>query len=240
MIRLDRFLANAQIGSRSQVKKGILSGLVEVNGLLVTKVDYHVDPDTDQVTYDGAAVQAHHLVYVMLNKPIRCVCGRRSEGAYPSVFSWIEHPYGHEFSVAGRLDADATGLLLISNDGQWIHRIISPRSHVPKIYLVEIAGYDPDWERLFREGICIDQEEKCLPVTEFQLLESVQEGVYRVKLGIVEGKYHQVKRMFAAVGSRVLTIHRVKIGSVELDPQLEPGKWRFLSSTEQISVLEPG
>ncbi len=232
--RLDRFLANAKKGSRSQVRKAILSGKATVNGQIVKQIDYGVNAPNDQVTLEGERVFPYHTVYIMFHKPAQSICGRKSEGEKPPVYEWIEHPYRKDLSIAGRLDSDATGLLLLSNDGGWIHRIISPHSLIHKTYHVVVEGFDASWETEFFKGIQLSDGFRCRPVVEFSCKENPDQNTSMIQIGIIEGKYHQIKRMFQMVGSRVRSIHRIQIGPISLDPSLKPGSWRELTQTEKL------
>ncbi len=234
--RLDRFLANAKTGSRSQVRKAILSGEVTVNGQIIKQINYPVNAADDKVTFEGELVFPYHNVYIMFHKPAQSICGRRTEGGKPPVFEWIEHPYREDLSIAGRLDSDATGLLLLSNDGEWIHRIISPSSSIHKTYQVVVDGYDDTWETQFFKGIQLSDGFRCKPVVEFTCVENREQNISMIQMGIIEGKHHQIKRMFRMVGSRVRSIHRTQIGPISLDPSLQPGSWKELTESEQISI----
>jgi 16S rRNA pseudouridine516 synthase len=146
----------------------------------------------------------------------------------------IEFPHPN-YNIAGRLDVDTTGLLILSTDGGLIHRIISPKKDVQKLYIAQVLRFSRDKIQLFHRGIKIDEDFTAKPVTHFEITEENDEFMY-IKIGITEGKFHQVKKMFEAVGSTVIKLHRHSIGSLILDDSLEPGEYRELSA-EELKVL---
>ncbi|MCA2486438.1 MULTISPECIES: pseudouridine synthase, partial [Vibrio] len=171
--------------------------------------------------------------YIMLYKPADFVCSHE-DGYNPTAFVLLDEPKVENLHFAGRLDVDTTGLVLITDDGQWSHRITSPKHKCEKTYRVWLAdAIQPDYVEKFAQGIELRNErEATLPAH----LEIVNEAENEVLLTIVEGKYHQVKRMFAALGNKVELLHRERIGDIVLDDTLEPGDYRYLTQEEVDSV----
>jgi 16S rRNA pseudouridine516 synthase len=251
-MRLDRFLSHATGLSRSQSLRAIRQGQVRVAGIPVTDPGMPVSP-WDTVEYDGAALSTPGHRYLMLHKPAGCVCATR-DPVHSTVLSLIDVPrpeglhVGRSRSpssrgtraslhVVGRLDIDATGLVLITDDGEWSHRVTSPRHKFPKTYRVTLA--EPLGEAAIaalERGVFLKNEKhRCRPAQ----VERIAENEARVT--ITEGRYHQVKRMFAAAGNRVTALHRERVGAVMLDARLKPGESRALTAEEVESFLaRPG
>lgn len=231
-MRLDRYLSNATDLSRRQVRGLIKNGVVTVNGEPITDFARQVDP-ADRVLLEGAEIETPRPRYFMLHKPDGYLCAT-TDSHHPTIIDLLNEPRLEDLQIAGRLDIDTTGLVLITDDGQWNHRLTSPRSHYPKTYRVDLAEpLDPDAARQLERGVWLRHEkQRCRPA------ELVIDNPHRVWLTIVEGRYHQVKRMFAAVGNRVTALHREQIGNIVLDPALEPGEYRPLSEAE-IAEIRP-
>lgn len=234
MLRLDKFLCDCTELTRSLAKKVIHKGRVTVNGS-VTKDAGHWVKDEDEVCLDGNRLSLRGPMYIMLHKPAGFTCSTQEE-THPSALDLLDVDKPDALHFAGRLDVDTTGLVLITDDGQWSHRVTSPRHGCDKRYRVELA--DPigtDLIPVFAEGIVLRGEETpTLPAT-LELIPdtSLPDGQTRQAwLTLQEGRYHQVKRMFGAVGNRVVNLHRDQIGPVRLDPELAPGEWRYLTEDE--------
>jgi len=231
-MRLDKYLSQASGLSRSQARAAIKSGGVKVNNQPVKRVDHQLAADAI-VTWGEELVSPGSARYFMLHKPAGYVSANR-DSDHPVVLDLLdEYPRG--LSVAGRLDKDTTGLVLISDDGAWVHAVISPRRDCEKVYQAELDGeVDEAMLQAFAHGILLRSENK--PTLPAQL--KVLSGPL-VEVRIREGKYHQVKRMFAACGRKVLALHRTQIGSIVLDPSLAPGEYRALSD-EEVRSIETG
>jgi 16S rRNA pseudouridine516 synthase len=225
-MRLDKYLCESTDLSRSEARSVLLSGEVTVNGEVVKK-GTHVVRDGDEVKWDDEVLELIGLRYIMLNKPAGYECSLRNSQHLP-VMSLLDVDKRDRLHTVGRLDVDTTGLILITDDGQWTHRIISPRHRCDKVYLATLA--EPlvaDAEQLFAAGVMLEGEDKpTLPA----VIERV-DGL-TARLTIQEGKYHQVRRMFASLGNHVLHLHRERIGCVALDPDLQPGESRYLTDAE--------
>ncbi len=225
-MRLDKFLSNNTAYSRAQVHRFIRAGDVSVNGESKVKADQKIS-DTDQIYLHQELVTAQSARYVMLNKPAGYVCANH-DSENPTVIDLLDDIRKSDLQIVGRLDKDTTGLVLMTDDGQWNHQITAPVSHCKKTYLVTLA--DPisdETAMLFAQGVLLDGEKKLTAPADLKMLSSNQ-----ARLTISEGKYHQVKRMFAAVGNKVISLHREKIGNLMLDSTLEPGQYRSLTPTE--------
>lgn len=231
MIRLDKYLADMGVGTRQEVKKHIRQGRASVDGMTVKRADLKVDESSQTVTFDGEEIPYAAFEYYMLNKP-KGVVSATEDARERTVVSLIESRRKNGLFPVGRLDKDTEGLLLITNDGALAHRLLSPRKHVDKCYYAEVAGEASQEDvRLFAEGIDIgaEQEERTRPAR-LEILESGQ--VSKVRLTIQEGKFHQVKRMFRAVGKEVLYLKRERMGTLVLDEGLRPGQYRHLTEKE--------
>lgn len=232
-MRLDKFLADCGIGTRSEVKKLIRSGLVSINGIIASKPDLKIDPEHDTVTLSGEKIFYRKYIYLMLNKPDGYISATR-DGRLPTVLELVPDEYRHfnPFPV-GRLDIDTEGLLILTNDGALSHRLLSPKSHVPKKYFARLAKpVCNDDVRRFAEGVTLDDGYKTMPAVLRSLDDSCAE------ITVSEGKFHQVKRMFEAVGNQVLFLKRIQMNRLPLDEKLALGELRELSATE-LELLCP-
>ncbi len=229
-MRLDKFLAEMNIGTRSQVKKLVRQGLVTVNGAVEKDPDRKIDENADIVTYKGEILKYVQFVYYMLNKPQGVVSATVDNTAETVVALIKENTHDDLFPV-GRLDKDTEGLLLLTNDGQLAHDLLSPRKHVDKTYFAEIEKplSEEDLKAL-ETGVDIGEDKLTLPAKVQVLSEK------SVHLTICEGKFHQVKRMLQAVDNQVLFLKRVSFGPLKLDEGLIPGAYRELTS-EEVSAL---
>lgn len=226
-MRLDKFIAENTGLTRSQAAKALRAGLVTVNGA-VEKNSAAKISEADHICYDGEPLSwVEEGQYFMLYKPQGVICSH-DDSDYPTVFQFFDYPLMSKLHCAGRLDADTTGLVLLTDDGQWSHRITSPKHHCEKTYLVTLADPVEDFyaEKL-REGIMLRGEKEPTLPAKLEILDD-----YNVNLTISEGRYHQVKRMFAALGNKVVTLHRWRVGDVVLDEELQEGEYRALTQEE--------
>ncbi|WP_196138211.1 pseudouridine synthase [Aliikangiella sp. G2MR2-5] len=223
-MRLDKYLSKGLNISRTDAKKIIKSNLVRVESITKPKADLIVKGQT--VLYKNEPVVLPGNVYILLNKPSGYICSTQDE-VYPSALKLVDSINCNQLHFAGRLDVDTTGLVLISNDGEWTHRITSPRKKCSKQYNVELADPVSDESiKSLENGILLKGESKATRKCVIQRLADS-----RVLIEISEGKYHQVKRMFAAVGNRVTALQRIKVGGLDLS-ELEVGEWRYLEKDE--------
>lgn len=229
-MRLDKYIASVTDYSRKEVKKILKAGLVDVDGIVQTDPGFSV-AEQDNVLLDGLALRASGFRYFMLNKPEGYICASK-DSRHMTVLELLDEDNLERLHAAGRLDIDTTGLVLLSDDGQWTHRVTSPRSQCEKTYLVEtVDPISEDCVELFLQGIKLEGEKRKTLPAKLQLIDE-----HTARLVISEGKYHQVKRMFAAVGNRVDCLHREKIGSIVLDDDLLPGEYRPLTDEEVHSI----
>lgn len=231
-MRLDKFLSQ-QLGiSRALVARELRAQRVTVDGEVVKNGAFKLSPE-HEVAFDGnALVQQTGPRYFMLNKPQGYVCSTEDPD-HPTILYFIDEPVAHKLHAAGRLDIDTTGLVLLTDDGQWSHRITSPKHHCEKTYLVTLElPLAEDTAQQFEQGVQLHGEKS---LTKPAQLEKLDEHLVRLTIG--EGRYHQVKRMFAAVGNRVVGLHRERIGAIALDDTLEPGEYRTLTEEEVASVM---
>ena len=237
MIRLDKYLADMSIGTRQEVKKYIRQGRVKINEDIIKKPEYKIREDEDEVTFDGAPVAYETFEYYMLNKPAGVISATEDKRD-KTVLDLIKEKKRKDLFPVGRLDKDTEGLLLITNDGALAHRLLSPKKHVDKCYYAEISGGVTEEDvRVFKERINIGTQEEpewTMPA-ELKILE--KGTVSRIRLTIREGKFHQVKRMFLAVGKEVVYLKRERMGALVLDEELAPGEYRKLTDSELKSIL---
>lgn len=229
-MRLDKFIAENTGLTRSQAAKALRAGQVVVNGE-VSKNSALKISEQDTIQFDGKVLEwVGEGQYFMLYKPQDCVCSH-DDGEYPTVFQFFDYPLTTKLHCAGRLDADTTGLVLLTDDGQWSHRITSPKYQCEKTYLVTLADpVEAFYAEKLAEGILLRGEKT---LTKPAVLEIIDD--YNVNLTISEGRYHQVKRMFAALGNKVEALHRWRIGDVVLDEALNEGEFRPLTEKERAN-----
>ncbi len=227
-MRLDKFLADSALGSRSELKAAIKKGSVTVNSAVVKDPGFQVS-EKDSVTFSGRAVTYTPFIYLMMNKP-KGVISATEDKNQKTVLSLIDKKYAHyDLFPVGRLDIDTVGLLLISNDGDMAHKALSPKSHVEKVYYVETEKeITEDDKKAFSEGVYIAGGTKTLPA-ELTILKS-----NCAHLSICEGKFHQVKLMFESRGNRVTYLKRIKFGNLTLDESLKEGEYRPLKAEEGV------
>ncbi|WP_371185738.1 16S rRNA pseudouridine(516) synthase RsuA [Thalassotalea maritima] len=229
-MRLDKYLCRCTELSRSDAKKLLKQGAVSVDGSVQKDPGFQVYEESD-VRLKGQRLSLLQARYIMLHKPMDYICSNVDE-LYPSVLHLVDVDRAFDLHIAGRLDADTTGLVLITDDGQWSHRITSPKKQCAKRYRVQLSKPIPtDAVERFEHGVQLQNEKN---LTKPAVLEVLSEK--EALLTITEGKYHQVKRMFAAIGNRVIGLHREQIGDIELDSQLAQGEWRYLTEAEIASI----
>ncbi|WP_340608740.1 16S rRNA pseudouridine(516) synthase RsuA [Xenorhabdus bharatensis] len=233
-MRLDKFLSQ-QLGiSRNDVGRELRAGRVTVDNEIIKTGAYKLKLE-QTVAYEGTVLeQLDGPRYFMLNKPQGYVCST-DDPSNPTILYFIDEPVAHKLHSAGRLDIDTTGLVLLTDDGQWSHRITSPKHHCEKTYLVTLEHpISVDTEEKFLTGVQLNGEKTLTKPAKLEIIEP-----QLVRLTISEGRYHQVKRMFAAVGNHVVELHRERIGDIYLDPDLEPGEYRMLTDNEIKSIQMP-
>ena len=229
-MRLDQYLANGTGLSRKDAKRAITGKRVQVNGQLCRSTSANINTG-DSVLLDGEPVTLPGELYLMLHKPAG-VISATTDSNQPTALDLLPPELARQLHIAGRLDKDTTGLLLITSDGQWSHRVTSPRRDCPKTYRVQLAEpLTAEARQALEQGIQLNGED-----TATQPAQVLACSEQEIELTISEGRYHQVKRMLAAVGNHVTALHRQRIGAIELDTGLAPGQFRELTRSEIDSV----
>jgi 16S rRNA pseudouridine516 synthase len=234
-LRIDKLLANMGFGSRKEVKKLLKAGVVKVDGNVMTDPKEHVDPNVQDITVNGEPIVYKEHVYFMMNKP-RGYLSATEDAVQKTVLDLLEYEdlIYKPFPV-GRLDKDTEGLLLLTNDGQLAHQLTSPKKHIPKKYFATILGEVTEEDiHTFQKGVLLDDGYQTKP-GKLEIMESGPKST--IYLTITEGKFHQVKRMFEAVGKKVSYLKRVEMGPLQLDEDLLTGEYRELTE-EEIQQLK--
>ncbi|CNE15344.1 16S rRNA pseudouridine(516) synthase RsuA [Yersinia nurmii] len=233
-MRLDKFLSQQLGVSRALVARELRAKRVTVDGEIVKTGAMKLTPE-QEVMFDGNLLQQQvGPRYFMLNKPQGYVCST-DDPDHPTVLYFLDEPVAYKLHAAGRLDIDTTGLVLMTDDGQWSHRITSPKHHCEKTYLVTLEHpVAEDTAEQFAAGVQLHNEATLTKPAQLEVIEP-----QLVRLTISEGRYHQVKRMFGAVGNRVVELHRERIGAIVMDEDLAPGEYRPLTEEEIASVGAP-
>ena len=236
MERLDKIISNLGYGSRKDVKSFVKKGLIEVDGVVVKDNGISVDPEKSIIKVNGEEVLYRKFIYLIMNKPDGVISATH-DSKDETVIDLLEldHQVFEPFPI-GRLDKDTVGLLLLTNDGELNHRLISPKWHVDKVYYAKIDKKVDEKDIVsFKNGITLDDGYKCMEA-KLEILNSSDEGS-EIRLTIQEGKFHQVKRMFEAVGKKVTYLKREEFGGLLLDPDLQEGEYRELTD-EELALLK--
>ncbi|KAA1176392.1 16S rRNA pseudouridine(516) synthase RsuA [Marinobacter salinexigens] len=229
-MRLDQYIASCSGLSRKDAKRAIGTGRVSVDGDIAKSANLKVATGS-RITLDDQICQLPGERYLMLNKPAGVVSATK-DSDHPTVLDLLPRESGKDLHIAGRLDADTTGLVLLTSDGQWSHRVTSPRRHCEKTYRVTLADtLSAEAIQMLEQGVELRNDPQPTKPAQVRVL---SERV--IELAITEGRYHQVKRMLAAVGNHVEGLHRESIGAISLDPALAPGQYRELTADEISSV----
>lgn len=236
IMRLDKMLVSQNIGSRSEVQKFIRKGLVCVNGEKEVNKDRKIDPIRDIISLNGKVIEYKKYIYIMMNKP-KGVISASTDPKKETVVDLVRKDlYRKDLFPAGRLDIDTQGLLIITNDGDFAHRMLSPKKKVYKVYeaIVDKRISNKNIES-FKNGIIFNDGTKCLPAELKVIKDNIDYTSVQVK--ICEGKFHQVKKMFLTIGANVVELKRKQIGSLKLDESLEDGGSRELTEFEKESIF---
>ncbi len=230
-MRLDKLISSSGLASRSEISKAVRAGRVTLNGESVKSPSVQVDPCTDRVVYCGKTVEYREHIYIMLNKPEGYISAREDKNA-PVVTELLAEADAERVHPCGRLDKYTIGMMILTDDGEMSHRLLSPQRHVPKKYRFTCAFPLGESERVELEcGVHIEGGYLTKPCIVGMV--SDKEGYITIK----EGKYHQIKQMLYAVGNRIVTLERVSFGPLALDTSLERGEWRYLSD-EEVQLLK--
>ncbi len=234
-MRINQILFSQGFGTRRDCDALVLAGLVSHEGGRIDDPETEFDPDGLQITVRGQPWEVHTTALLMLNKPAGYECSQKPKH-HPSVLSLLPLQLrARAVQPVGRLDADTTGLLLLTDDGALIHRLTSPKHHVPKVY--EVGCKHPVDERQIERllaGVKLVDDPATVRAAACEV-----SGATSLRLTLTEGKYHQVKRMLAAVGNRVETLHRSSIGGVKLSPSMDPGQWAWLNRDDRVALGLP-
>lgn len=233
--RIDKILSNLGYGSRAELKVYCKKGLVKVNDKVISNPGTQVDTDVDKIEFNNEVVRYREFVYIMMNKPdgyLSATFDKRD----PIVLDLINPSYlTFEPFPVGRLDKDTEGLLVLTNDGQLAHRVLSPKKHVPKTYYAKIEGIVTEEDvKAFEKGVTLDDGYETMP-SQLKILKS--DDLSEIELTIHEGKFHQVKRMFESVGKKVVYLKRLSMGKLILDETLGLGEYRELTD-EEVKLIE--
>ena len=234
-LRIDKILSNLGYGSRAELKVYCKKGMVKVNDKVISNPGTQVDTDVDKIEFNNEVVNYREFVYIMMNKPdgyLSATFDKRD----PIVLDLIDSSYlAFEPFPVGRLDKDTEGLLVLTNDGQLAHRVLSPKKHVPKTYYAKIEGKVTEEDiKAFEEGVTLDDGYETMPA-QLKILKS--DDLSEIELTIHEGKFHQVKRMFESVGKKVVYLKRLSMGKLMLDENLGLGEYRELTD-EEVKLIE--
>ena len=235
-VRLDKFLADMEYGSRADIKAAARKGRIQVNGRVETKTDRKIDPGQDEIFFDGGLVRYQRWEYYMLNKP-QGVVSATEDKKHKTVIDLLTVRKRRDLFPVGRLDIDTEGLLLITNDGELAHRLLAPGRHVDKVYFAHIRGHLPDQAAgIMAEGMTLKDGTAVKPA-KLEVLKTDPLG-HEILLTIHEGKFHQVKRMFEALECQVTYLKRLSMGCLQLDESLKPGEFRELTGEERKGLAE--
>jgi 16S rRNA pseudouridine516 synthase len=236
-LRLDKYLGDHNVGTRKQIKEYLKNGRCTVNGTVITKPDVHIDENVDEISFDGKVLSYSRFHYFMLHKPAGVVSATNDK-RNTTVLDLLKEENVRDLSPCGRLDIDTEGLLLITDDGALIHKLLSPKKHVDKVYEVHIKhALSDDDIKVLESGVDIgdkndDGSKKLTLPAKVSVKDSDNEGNPVIELTIHEGRFHQVKRMLEAVGNEVLFLKRLSMGPLFLDESLNPGEYRALTDEE--------
>lgn len=233
-MRLDKFVSEQAGVSRSDAKAMIKKGQIQVNGICAKSADVKIDPEKDIIVIDGKEISYRQFMYIMLNKPDGVICATR-DGLSETVLELLPPEFRRKgIFPAGRLDKDTEGFVFITDDGALAHRMLSPKNHIEKEYVVTLEKpAQQEYIEIFASGMTIDGGEKCMPA---RLM--LTDNPLIVRLVLHEGKYHQVKRMMEAAGNRVTHLKRVRMGGITLDPKLSSGESREITAEELSHLWE--
>ncbi len=219
-IRLDRFLSEQTMFTRTDISKLLWKRKISVNGKIVREGELKIDPQIDGITALGRKIVYREKIYMILNKPDGCICATEDKNDTTVIDLVPDELKRKDIFPAGRLDKDSEGMVLITNDGALSHRILSPKKHIPKYYVVKLSKkFGENYESLFESGLTIDGGEVCLPARVRQCPDAVNMAF----IELFEGKFHQVKRMFQTVENNVEKLVRIQMGMLEMPENLEVG-----------------
>ena len=236
-MRLDKFLVACAVGSRTEVKNLLKAGRVTVNGKKEKLAKLQIDEERDEIRFDGQVLEYEEFVYYMMNKP-QGVISATEDSKHRTVLDWLDdYARAKEVFPVGRLDIDTHGLLLLTNNGQLAHALLSPKRHVDKTYLAQVEGIMTQEDvETFAKGIPL-KDFTCQPAKLEIVSIDTEKNQSLVRVTIAEGKFHQVKRMVSYCGKEVVDLQRLTMGTLILDAKLKRGEWRRLTKEELENLL---
>lgn len=232
LIRIDKYLSDVLLSSRSDSKKLLAKGGVEVNGVTVKNGDRKINTEKDVITVEGKETAYRKYSYFLINKP-KGILSASSDKSRKTVVDLLPAEYRRlSLSPVGRLDKDTTGLLILTDDGEYLHRVISPKSGIAKTYIAELDSTPDDTAKeIFLNGVTLADGSRCRPAA-LEIL-----GDKKARITVTEGKYHEIKRMFGTLGIGVNELHRESIGNLKLPESLEPGEYKIMEIGEIDAVF---
>ncbi len=231
-MRIDKFICDTINITRTQAKAKISSGNVFCDGVCVRSSSFQVDEKSSKIIVDGKEINYEKFVYIMMNKPAGVLSATKDNKTKTAIDLLKESDRKHDLFVAGRLDKDTTGFLLITNDGDFAHNILSPKKHVLKTYIVTLEHSDYEgYKDAFKKGIVLEDGYTCKPA------DFIETSDGKCMLKISEGKFHQIKRMFLSLNNKVVSLSRVAMGNLELDQRLNFGEYKFLTAEELEKIM---
>ncbi|MBQ3567032.1 MAG: rRNA pseudouridine synthase [Oscillospiraceae bacterium] len=234
--RLDKFLSVQTSFTRSEIKKLISKNKVTVDGKIIKDSSLKIDTDTAEIVLDGQKIVFKDKIYIIMNKPQGYVCATEDKHE-KTVLDLLEPQYRRkDIFPAGRLDKDTVGMVLITNDGELSHKILSPKNHIAKYYLVELEKpFKSEYIQMFKQNLRIDGDEICLPAQ----VKGFDQHENMALLELFEGKFHQVKRMFSAVENKVTRLERIQMGSLAIPPNIGLGAYIEIMHKDVEKLLKP-
>ncbi len=234
-LRLDKFISSQTEITRSEIKKLLSKNKVTLNGTVIRDGSIKIDPQTDKITAEGKEIDYLDKVYIILNKPEGYVCAVEDKKE-KTVLELLDGKYRRkDIFPAGRLDKDTVGMVLITNDGKLSHKILSPKSHIPKYYIAKLAeNFKDEYIEIFEHGVKINGGDICLPAK----VRAIENNANMSLLEISEGKFHQVKRMFKSVGNKVVKLQRIQMGGLEIPDKLAVGEYIDIIYKDVEKLLE--
>ncbi|MCT4613234.1 MAG: rRNA pseudouridine synthase [Clostridia bacterium] len=234
-MRIDKYLSSLGLATRREIKELAKKGYISVNSVVVKDASIHIDENSDEVFLKGEKVEYKEHIFVMLNKPQGYITATKDSYNKETVMDLLDKKYSKLFPI-GRLDKNTEGLLIFTNNGKFSHEVLSPKKHVKKTYYAHIEGIVTEEDVLaFKDGQEIDGGYKCMPA-DLKIIKSNE--ISEIEITIMEGKYHQIKRMFFARGKKVIYLQRISMGNLNLDDKLALGEYRELTSEEVKKIKE--
>lgn len=233
-LRIDKFISSQTDLTRSEIKKLISKNKVYVNEKIINDASQKINPEISEIIIDGKKINYRNKIYIIMNKPQGYVCAVKDKAEKTIMELLDQKDRRKDIFPSGRLDKDTVGMVLITNDGELSHKMLSPKKHIPKYYIVKLAeSFKEEYVKLFKQGVEIDGKEKCMPAN-VKAFENTQNMAL---LEISEGKFHQVKRMFKAVENKVVKLQRIQMGGLEIPTELGIGEYMEIMHKDVENLL---